>query len=150
MNDLRDLYEELILDHNRHPRNYNRFPEGCNFQSQGLNPLCGDDITLYLAVKHSIINDVGFKGHGCAISTASASLMTESLKGKTVAEAEALFNTMHRFLTQENGAPLDFKQLGKLQVLAGVHEFPARVKCATLAWHTLHAALVGEETVSTE
>ncbi len=150
MNDLRDLYEELILDHNRHPHNYNKVPAGCNYQSHGLNPLCGDDITVYLAVRDGIIEDIGFAGHGCAISTASASLMTERLMGMTVAEAEQLFHTMHSFLTQENDTAVDPNALGKLRVLAGVHEFPARVKCATLPWHTLHAALTGEEIVSTE
>jgi nitrogen fixation NifU-like protein len=149
MNDLRDLYEELILDHNRHPRNFG-LPHGCNYQSHGINPLCGDDITVYLTVEDGVIKEAGFKGHGCAISTASASMMTESLKGKTVDEAEALFKNMHNLLTQENGAAIDLNKFGKLRVLAGVHEFPARVKCATLAWHTMHAALKGEESVSTE
>ena len=150
MNDLRDLYQELILDHNRHPRNYDKQPSGSNCQSHGINPLCGDDITVYLTVEDGVIKDAGFKGHGCAISTASASLMTESLKGKTVSEAEALFSNMHKMLTQENGEAFDVEKLGKLKVLAGVHEFPARVKCATLAWHTMRAALTGEKTVSTE
>lgn len=150
MNDLRDLYEELILDHNRHPRNYNKVPVGSNYQSHGLNPLCGDDITVYLTVQDGIIKDAGFKGHGCAISTASASLMTEGLKGKSVAEAKELFQRMHKLLTKEDGGALDLEKLGKLQALAGVHQFPARVKCATLAWHTMMAALKGKETVSTE
>jgi nitrogen fixation NifU-like protein len=105
---------------------------------------------VYLTVEDGVIKEAGFKGHGCAISTASASMMTESLKGKTVDEAEALFKNMHNLLTQENGAAIDLNKFGKLRVLAGVHEFPARVKCATLAWHTMHAALKGEESVSTE
>lgn len=149
MNDVRDLYEALILDHNRQPRNF-RKPAGCNYQSHGINPLCGDDITIYLTIENGVIRDVGFGGHGCAISTASASLMTEALKGKTVSEAEELFGDMHHLLTRENGAAIDLNRLGKLKVLAGVHEFPSRVKCATLAWHTMHAALQGEESTSTE
>lgn len=149
MNDVRDLYEALILDHYRQPRNF-RKPPGCNFQSHGLNPLCGDDITVYLTVENGVIKDIGFDGHGCAISTASASLMTESLKGRSVADAEKLFDKMHRLLTQEDRNSVDVSGLGKLAVLGGVHEFPARVKCATLAWHTLRAALQGEATTSTE
>ena len=149
MNDVRDLYESLILDHNRHPRNV-KIPAGCNHQSHGMNPLCGDDITVYLTVEDGVIKDAGFKGNGCAISTASASLMTEALKGKSVSEAEELFKNMHHLLTQEGDEKTDLDRLGKLKVLSGVHEFPARVKCATLAWHTMHAALHDENSVSTE
>jgi nitrogen fixation NifU-like protein len=149
MNDVRDLYEDLILDHNRQPRNFKK-PAGCNYQSHGINPLCGDDLTIYLTIESGTIKDVGFDGHGCAISIASASLMTEALKGKTIEETEELFSHMHHLLTRENGVAIDLNRLGKLKVLAGVHEFPARVKCATLAWHTMHAALHGEESTSTE
>lgn len=147
MQDLRALYEEVILDHNRRPRNFRRSPEGANRHAQGHNPLCGDQLTLELRVVDGIIKDIGFDGAGCAISTASASLMTESIKGKTVAEAEALFRGVHDLLTKDG----DAASLGKLQVLAGVRDYPARVKCATLPWHTLEAALknVGNP-VSTE
>lgn len=151
MSDLRELYEEVILDHNRNPRNYPKKPDGCNHSAHGFNPLCGDEFEIHLEVKDGVIADLGFEGAGCAISTASASLMTEALKGKTVAEAEALFEEVHRLLTEEKqvGSPADL--LGKLTVLTGVKEYPMRVKCATLAWHTMHAALKNEEgTVCTE
>ncbi len=151
MSDLRELYEEVILDHNRNPRNYPKKPEGCNHSAHGFNPLCGDEFEIHLKVKDDVIADLGFEGAGCAISTASASLMTEALKGKTVAEAEALFEEVHKLLTEEKqvGNPADL--LGKLTVLTGVKEYPMRVKCATLAWHTMHAALKNvEDTVCTE
>lgn len=137
MQDLRALYEEVILDHNRRPRNFRRMPEAANRHAIGHNPLCGDQVTLDLRIEDGIIKDVGFDGGGCAISTASASLMTESIKGKTVEQAEALFQGMHELLTQQG----DAERLGKLQVLVGVRGYPARVKCATLPWHTLEAAL---------
>ncbi|MFQ5994433.1 MAG: Fe-S cluster assembly sulfur transfer protein SufU [Acidiferrobacterales bacterium] len=148
MSDLRSLYEEVILDHNRNPRNFLKKPEGTNRQAHGFNPLCGDEFTVYLIVENGIIRDVGFEGAGCAISTASASLMTEAVKGKTEEEAQAIFRSVHDLLTKESQAP----DLGKLTVLAGVHAYPTRVKCATLAWHTLQAALENrqEETVTTE
>lgn len=147
MSELRDLYEEVILDHNRNPRNFHRKPEGTNHHAHGYNPLCGDDFTINLKVEDGIIKDVGFEGAGCAISTASCSLMTESVKGKTVEEVEVLFRGVHNLLTQEGEAG----DVGKLQVLAGVRDYPVRVKCATLAWHTLHAALEDKtETVCTE
>ena len=151
MSDLRELYEEVILDHNRNPRNYPKKPEGCNHSGHGFNPLCGDEFQIHLKVEDDVIDDLGFEGAGCAISTASASLMTEALKGKTVAEAEALFKEVHKLLTEEKqvGDPTDL--LGKLTVLTGVKEYPMRVKCATLAWHTMHAALMNEgDTVCTE
>ena len=137
MQDLRALYEEVILDHNRRPRNFRRVPEGANRHANGYNPLCGDQLALDLRVEDGVIKDVGFEGAGCAISTASASLMTESIKGKTLEEAERLFQGVHDLLTKQ-GATAD---VGKLQVLAGVRDYPARVKCATLPWHTLEAAL---------
>ena len=135
--DLRTLYEEVILDHNRRPRNFRHVPEGSNRHARGHNPLCGDQLTLDLRIEDGVIKDVGFEGAGCAISTASASLMTESIKGKSVDEAQALFQGVHDLLTKQ-GAP---SNIGKLQVLAGVREYPARVKCASLPWHTLEAAL---------
>lgn len=146
MADLRDLYQDVIFDHNRHPRNFGKLA-GATCTIEGFNPLCGDRLTLYLKVKDGVIEDVSFEGHGCAISTASASLMTESVKGKRVEEAEHLFQGIHNMLIGKE-APAD---LGKLAVLSGVKEFPARVKCATLAWHSLHSALENrQETVSTE
>jgi len=147
MSDLRDLYEETILDHNRNPRNFQRVPATCTHEAHGFNPLCGDEFTVRLQVENDVIVDATFDGAGCAISTASASLMTEGVRGKTVQEAERIFHEMHKLLTQggEHGP------LGKLEVLCGVREYPVRVKCATLAWHTLHAALEGEHgTVCTE
>ncbi|MFL6622442.1 MAG: Fe-S cluster assembly sulfur transfer protein SufU [Sulfurifustaceae bacterium] len=145
--DLRALYEEVILDHNRRPRNFRRVPEGSNRHAAGHNPLCGDQLTLDLRIEGGVIKDIGFEGSGCAISTASASLMTESIKGKTVEEAEQLFRGVHELLTQ----PAASVEVGKLQVLAGVRDYPSRVKCATLPWHTLEAALKNTaESVTTE
>lgn len=147
MTDLRDLYQEVILDHYRHPHNFGPLA-GANRHAEGFNPLCGDRLTLHLKVVDGVIEAARFEGEGCAISTASASLMTDALKGKTEAEAEALFAVFHALLTGETPASTT---LGKLQVLAGVREFPTRIKCATLAWHTLHAALHEEsQPVSTE
>lgn len=143
---LRALYQDVILDHNRHPRNFGR-PARFTHSLEGFNPLCGDRLTLYLDVADGVIRDVAFDGQGCAISVASASLMTEAVKGLTVGEAEALFATVHARLAGNR----EGSGLGKLEVLAGVREFPMRVKCATLAWHTLHGALQGDrETVSSE
>ena len=147
--DLRDLYQELVIDHGRRPRNFGRLTQA-NHRAEGYNPLCGDRLTLYLKLAGDVIEDASFEGAGCAISTASASLMTEALKGKTAAQAEALFAGFHALVT---GAAPDAAAvpLGKLAVLGGVREFPARVKCATLAWHTLHAALHdAAQPVSTE
>src|SRR5690242_7953628 len=150
MSELRDLYQDVILDHNRRPRNF-REPENANRTVEGYNPLCGDHFTVYLQIDSDIIRDIGFQGSGCAISKASASLMTESVKGKTVAEAERLFAAVHTMLTEQHTADAELNTLGKLSVLSGVWEFPTRVKCASLAWYTLHAALGGEQTaVSTE
>jgi nitrogen fixation protein NifU and related proteins len=149
MSDLSDLYQEVILDHNRRPRNF-RAPEGANRRAEGFNPLCGDRLTLFLTVDDGVIRDVGFQGSGCAISKASASLMTEALKGKSVVEAEALFERFHRMVTAPPDAQVE--PLGKLSALAGVREFPVRVKCASLAWHTMKAAVKQDkpEVVSTE
>jgi nitrogen fixation protein NifU and related proteins len=151
MNDqrgLRDLYQEVILDHNRRPRNFGPLPSA-NHQAEGYNPLCGDKVTVFLDLQDDRIQDVAFQGAGCAISTASASLMTEALKGKTVEEAREIFHGFHELVT--TGAGEDSEELGKLAVFSGVREFPMRVKCATLAWHTLLAALDEQgQPVSTE
>ncbi|MGE5649757.1 MAG: Fe-S cluster assembly sulfur transfer protein SufU [Bacillota bacterium] len=138
MSDLRDLYQEVIFDHYKKPRNFHALA-GANHVAHGHNRLCGDQLTVYLQVAGGVIEDVSFEGAGCAISTASASLMTDALKGKTLDEAERLFQQFHQMVTQDDAEP--DPALGKLEVLAGVREFPARVKCATLAWHTLQAAL---------
>jgi nitrogen fixation NifU-like protein len=146
--DLGDLYQEVVIDHSRKPRNF-RKPEGANRSAEGINPLCGDQITLYLKLAGDVIEDIGFEGVGCAISKASASLMTTALKKKTKAETEALFQQVHSMLTEGPGSNVE--ELGKLAALSGVWEFPARVKCATLAWHTLRSALEGAGApVSTE
>ncbi len=147
--DLRDLYQEVIFDHNRNPRNF-RVMENADRQVEGFNPLCGDRLTLFLKMDGDVITEASFQGSGCAISTASVSLMTEIVKGKTEAEADTLFTQFHEMTTgkEEN---IDLEAIGKLAVLAGVREYPARVKCATLAWHTLDAALKNEEnSISTE
>jgi nitrogen fixation NifU-like protein len=141
--DLRELYQEVILDHGKNPRNH-RFPEPHNREGRGYNPLCGDRITLRLQLDGDTISDVGFIGQGCAISQASCSTMTEAIKGKTVAEAEALFGRFHDMVTLDDGPDGDIDSLGKLAVFAGVREFPMRVKCATLGWHTLRQALHDE------
>ena len=149
MSDLRELYQQVILDHNRKPRNFRTLTDA-NRTAEGHNPLCGDHITLSLKVEDGVIKDAAFQGSGCAISKASASMMTDSIIGKPQEEAETLFRRVHAMLTAgRNGDARD--GLGKLAVFAGVREFPARVKCATLAWHTLQAALGGaREPVSTE
>jgi nitrogen fixation NifU-like protein len=149
MPELRDLYQEVILEHSKAPRNY-RQPATTNQKAEGFNPLCGDHFTVYLDVEGDSIRDVGFQGSGCAISKASASMMTQAIKGKSKVEVQKLFETFHKLVTtgDANGEKND---LGKLAVFSGVSEFPVRVKCATLAWHTLQAALEGKQnTVSTE
>ena len=148
MSDLRELYQELIVDHSKHPRNFGKL-EGANYRAEGFNPLCGDKLKLYLKIDDGIVTDAGFEGHGCAISTASASLMTEALKGRTREQAEALFETFHFMITGPKDPAHAGKGMGKLAVFAGVSEFPARVKCATLAWHTMHNALQGKEELTT-
>ena len=140
MSNIRDLYQELMLDHSKRPRNF-RKPEGADREANGYNPLCGDRLTVYMHVDGDVVKDIGFQGSGCAISTASASLMTQSLKGKTLAEAEALFGKFHRMLTDPAEPEQLASDLGKLAVFSGVRQFPVRVKCATLAWHTMRAAL---------
>jgi nitrogen fixation NifU-like protein len=142
MSELRDLYQEIILDHNRRPRNFGPLP-GATRQAEGHNPLCGDRVTVWLDLEDGRIRDLSFEGAGCAISTASASLMTEALKGLGVEEARGLFHGFHELVThgEEAGGP----DLGKLAVFSGVREYPMRVKCATLAWHALIAALDGKD-----
>ncbi len=143
MSDLRELYQQVIIDHNKSPRNFQKL-EGANRRAEGYNPLCGDQITVYLKLDGDVIKEISFQGSGCAISKASASMMTASLKGKTRDEAEVLFDRVHRMLTGELDTKVDSHGLGKLTVLSGVCQFPARVKCASLSWHTLCAALKGE------
>jgi nitrogen fixation NifU-like protein len=150
MSDLRELYQELIIDHSKRPRNF-RVLEEANRQSDGYNPLCGDKVTVFLELEGDRVQNISFQGSGCAISTASASVMTESIKGKTLGAAEALFEVFHNLVIGKAPANGKAPELGKLAVFSGVSEFPARVKCATLAWHTLRAALQGQgEPVSTE
>lgn len=141
MSDLDDLYQEVILDHNKSPRNY-RVMADANRKAEGYNPLCGDHVTVYLHLEDGVIRDVSFQGSGCAISKASASMMTAELKGKSEAAAEELFENVHKMLTGtvNDGA----EKIGKLKILSGVSKFPARVKCASLAWHTVNAALHGD------
>ncbi len=149
MSDLRELYQQIILDHNRAPRNFKEIDEATSV-ANGDNPLCGDKFKLYVRVKDDVIEDIGFQGSGCAISKASASLMTWTVKGKTVQEADELFSDFHSMIMGKD-VITDRKQLGKLAAFSGVREFPARVKCATLSWHTLRAALSDAvSTVSTE
>ena len=149
MSDLRDLYQEVILEHSKSPRNYGELG-GANHKAEGFNPLCGDHFTVYVDIEGDSIRDIRFQGSGCAISKASASMMTQAVKGKSKEEARKIFNVFHKLVTtgQANG---DRSELGKLEAFSGVSEFPVRVKCATLAWHTLQAALDGrQDTVSTE
>ena len=150
MSELRELYQELILDHTKRPRNFGTLePATCT--AQGFNPLCGDELTLYLVLEDGLVRDVRFQGRGCAISTASASLMTEAIKGKTADDVAALFQRFQKAVTSPVDSEVNLVELGKLAALAGVREFPLRVKCAVLAWHTLRAALEGHhEPVTTE
>lgn len=149
MSELNDLYQEVILDHNKNPRNFREIESATN-TADGNNPLCGDALRVYVQMEDGKVKDVAFKGSGCAISKASASMMTQSVKGKTREEAEVLFDEFHKMVTGELNIEEDENHLGKLKIFAGVLEFPARVKCASLSWHTLHAALNEEEIVSTE
>jgi len=149
MSDLRDLYQEVILDHGKNPRNFGKLEGACS--AHGHNPLCGDLVTVYVIVKDGVIEDLRFEGSGCAISTASASMMTQALKGKSLADVERLFERYHAVVTGRADAELGTEDLGKLAVFEGVAEFPLRVKCATLSWHTLKAALEeSSEPVTTE
>lgn len=150
MDDLRELYQQVILDHNKHPKNFGKIA-AANRTAEGHNPLCGDHLDLYLQVEDDVIKDISFEGAGCAISKSSASVMTTVLKGKSIAEAEQLFKKFQKLITAEPGAEPDLQDLGKLAIFCGVREFPLRVKCAGLAWHTMAAALKNENTaVSTE
>ena len=151
INEVRGLYEEVILDHNKNPRNFGKIPQNSNHSAQGDNPLCGDRYSVYLTVEEGVITDVGFDGAGCAISKASASIMLESIKGKTIAEAEALFGKIHHFLTVDDAPEEVPEDLGKIEALSGVKEFPMRVKCATLCWHVMSAALANKsQPITTE
>jgi nitrogen fixation NifU-like protein len=147
MSELDELYQEVILDHNRSPRNFHPLA-AANRKAQGYNPLCGDQVTVYVRLADGKIEDISFQGSGCAISKASASLMTSELKGKTEAQAQELFDNVHKMLTGEDGGAESAGRVGKLAILAGVCKFPARVKCASLAWHTVHSALKGQEEVA--
>lgn len=149
MSGLSDLYQEILLEHNSKPRNFRKVEEA-NQTSEGYNPLCGDQITLYLKVVDGVINDVGFQGSGCAISRASASMMTQSIQGQSVERAQEIFDAFHHMIT-EPGSELDYDTLGDLETLSGINEYPTRIKCAVLAWHTMKAALAGESNeVTTE
>jgi nitrogen fixation protein NifU and related proteins len=148
MSELDELYQEVILDHNKSPRNFREIADA-NRRSDGYNPLCGDHVTVYVNLVEGVIRDISFKGSGCAISKASASMMTTELKGKSEAEAARVFDSVHKMLTGEMGVEEDeLERLGKLKILSGVCKFPARVKCASLAWHTVNAALKGSDKVA--
>ena len=149
MSELNDLYQEVILDHNKNPRNFREL-ETATKTADVNNPLCGDALRVYVEMEDEKVKDVAFKGSGCAISKASASMMTQAVKGKSRAEAEVLFDEFHKMVTGELDAETEETSLGKLKIFAGVLEFPARVKCASLSWHTLHAALNDETEISTE
>ncbi len=149
MSELSDLYQEVILEHNKNPRNFREIADADQY-ADGKNPLCGDALRVYVSLDGDTVTDVAFKGSGCAISKASASMMTQAVKGKTKAEAESIFDEFHKMVTGELDIGTDENDLGKLKIFAGVLEFPARVKCASLSWHTLNAALRGEDVVSTE
>jgi nitrogen fixation NifU-like protein len=148
MADLDDLYQEVILDHNKSPRNFRAMAEA-NRKAEGYNPLCGDHVTVYLHLENGLIKDISFQGSGCAISKASASMMTAELKGKSEAHAHALFENVHKMLTGETSPDSGAGEVGKLAILSGVCKFPARVKCASLAWHTVNAALAGDDRPAT-
>ncbi len=149
MSELSELYQQVILDHNKKPRNFRKL-ETANHSAEGYNPLCGDQLTVYLKLEDEAVTDVTFEGSGCAISKAAASMMTQAVKGKTKPEVEKLFKEFHGMVTGELDEEQTPNQLGNLKIFAGVREFPVRVKCATLSWHTMHAALNNQEIVSTE
>ncbi len=149
MSELSELYQQVILDHNKKPRNFHVL-ENANRHADGHNPLCGDQLKVYMKVENGLVEDVSFEGSGCAISKASASMMTQSVKGKTIDEAETLFDEFHKMVTGELDEENEPNALGRLKIFAGVRDYPARVKCASLSWHTMHAALKGEDSVSTE
>jgi nitrogen fixation NifU-like protein len=149
MTEIQALYQQVILDHNKNPNNFGQL-DNPNCSAEGLNPLCGDHINVFLNLDGEVISDIRFNGSGCAISKSSASIMTTLLKGKTIAEAEELFGKFHDLVTADMDKQFDEDDFGKLAVFAGVREFPARVKCASLAWHTLKSALEGKHSISTE
>jgi len=149
MSELSELYQQVILDHNKKPRNFHKL-ESANYTAEGFNPLCGDQLTVYLQLENGAVKDIGFEGSGCAISKASASMMTVAVKGKTRQEAEDMFGDFHRMVTGELDEENEPNNLGRLKIFAGVREYPVRVKCASLPWHTLHAAFENKEIVSTE
>ena len=149
MNEIQSLYQQMILDHNKNPRNFGILKDATH-SSEGHNPLCGDEVTVYLHIKDNVIDDITFEGSGCAIAKSSASIMTTVLKGKTLQEAEEYFTLFHDIVTAPMDQTIDTEDLGKIAVFSGVREFPARVKCASLAWHTMHNALLGKSTISTE
>jgi nitrogen fixation NifU-like protein len=149
MSELSELYQQVILDHNKKPRNFQKL-EGANRVAEGFNPLCGDQLTVYLLMEEGVVGDVSFVGTGCAISKAAASMMTQAVKGKRREEAQTLFDEFHRMVTGELDEEAEPNGLGRLKIFAGVRDYPARVKCASLPWHTMHAALEGEDTVTTE
>jgi nitrogen fixation NifU-like protein len=149
MSELSELYQQVILDHNKKPRNFHKL-EVANRVSEGLNPLCGDQLTVYMLMDEGVVKDLSFVGTGCAISKAAASMMTQAVKGKTREEAQTLFGEFHRMVTGELDEESEPNHLGRLTIFAGVRDYPARVKCASLPWHTMHAALEGEDSVTTE
>jgi nitrogen fixation NifU-like protein len=149
MSELSELYQQVILDHNKKPRNFRKLDDA-NHTAEGYNPLCGDQLTIYLNVENDLVKDVGFEGSGCAISKASASMMTQAVKGKSKEKAEHLFKEFHSMVMGNLDEENEENSLGNLKIFSGVREFPVRVKCATLPWHTMHAALNKEEQVSTE
>ena len=149
MSELSELYQQVILDHNKKPRNFRKLATA-NHTAEGFNPLCGDQLTVYLQLEDGAVRDISFEGSGCAISKAAASMMTQAVKGKSKQQAEQLFSEFHKMVTGELDEKITPNQLGHLQIFSGVREFPVRVKCATLAWHTMQAALSNKETVSTE
>lgn len=149
MSELSELYQQVILDHNKKPRNFRKL-ENANHSAEGFNPLCGDHLTVYLDVEDDAVKEIAFEGSGCAISKAAASMMTQAVKGKSRKQAEELFSEFHSMVTGEFDEENEENKLGNLKVFAGVREFPVRVKCATLPWHTLHAALNNKQQVSTE
>ena len=149
MSELSELYQQVILDHNKKPRNFRKL-EAANRTAEGYNPLCGDQLTVYMQLEDEVVKDISFEGSGCAISKAAASMMTQSIKGKTKQEAETLFNEFHQMVTGSLDSEATPNHLGRLTIFSGVRDFPARVKCASLSWHTMHAALYGQEVTSTE
>ena len=149
MSELSELYQQVILDHNKKPRNFRKL-ESANHSAEGYNPLCGDHVTVYLQLENEAVKDVSFEGSGCAISKAAASMMTQAVKGKTKPQVEQLFQEFHTMVTGDPDEEIRPDQLGNLKIFAGVREFPVRVKCASLSWHTMHAALNNQKLVTTE